>query len=314
MIDARHQGSSLSSFEVRVDRIRLQAFARATGQTDPLYCDAQAAQASGYPDLPVPPTYFFCLEMEAPQPMEIYEHLGVDYALVLHGEQHFRYHRLACAGERLRFLPRISELYARKAGALEFIVRDTRVESMDGQPVVDLRSVLVVNHARAQGLSTPPLQADLPAGVGQHRQALNGSGPCLPTLVTPAITRDMLARYAVASGDDNPLHIDQAYARRAGHPDVFAHGMLSAAYMARQLTDRFDQADIRFLKFRFVAITHLGDAVHCQARVHDTPQSDANASAGHSRRLHGLQLALQAHNQHQSLKVMGEVRVDNLRP
>ncbi len=97
MTDASHQGSWLSPFECLADLARLLAFAQATGQTDPLYCDVQVAQALGHPDVPILPTYFFCLEMGAPQPMEIYERLGVDDARVLHGEQHFRYHRRAFA-------------------------------------------------------------------------------------------------------------------------------------------------------------------------------------------------------------------------
>lgn len=69
--------------------------------------------------------------------MEIYERLGVDYAQVLHGEQHFHYYRMAFARERLHFAPCITSLYARKGGALEFIVRDTRVEAENGEHVAD---------------------------------------------------------------------------------------------------------------------------------------------------------------------------------
>ncbi|HQQ68919.1 MAG TPA: MaoC/PaaZ C-terminal domain-containing protein [Alicycliphilus sp.] len=93
-------------------------------------------------------------------------------------------------------------------------------------------------------------------------------GDALPVLVEGPITRHTLGLYAGASGDYNPLHIDQDYARReAGMPDVFAHGMLSAAYLARVLTRWVDPTAIRQLGVRFVAITHLGDEVHCQARV-----------------------------------------------
>jgi len=93
-------------------------------------------------------------------------------------------------------------------------------------------------------------------------------GSALPTLVEGPVTRHMLGLYAGASGDYNPLHIDPDYARReAGMPDVFAHGMLSAAWLARVLTRWVDPTAIRHLGVRFVAITHLGDEVHCQATV-----------------------------------------------
>ncbi|RKJ95448.1 MaoC/PaaZ C-terminal domain-containing protein [Alicycliphilus denitrificans] len=93
-------------------------------------------------------------------------------------------------------------------------------------------------------------------------------GSALPTLVEGPVTRHTLGLYAGASGDYNPLHIDQDYARReAGMPDVFAHGMLSAAYLARVLTRWVDPTAIRRLSVRFVAITHVGDEVHCRATV-----------------------------------------------
>lgn len=95
-------------------------------------------------------------------------------------------------------------------------------------------------------------------------------GDTLPPLVLGPVTRHALGLYADASGDDNPLHIDPDYARReAGMPDAFAHGMLSAAWLARVLTRWVDPTAIRQLNVRFVAITHIGDEVHCQATVAD---------------------------------------------
>ena len=61
-------------------------------------------------------------------------------------------------------------------------------------------------------------------------------GHVLPALQLPAVDRTMLALYAGASGDHNQIHIDIDFARRARMPDVFAHGMLSAAYLGRLLT------------------------------------------------------------------------------
>ena len=94
-------------------------------------------------------------------------------------------------------------------------------------------------------------------------------GDLLPGLSEGPITRHTIGRYAGASGDYNPLHIDIDYVRRAGMPDVFAHGMLSMGWLARALTDVVDQAAIRSLSVRFVAITQVGEEVHCQLRVTD---------------------------------------------
>lgn len=83
------------------------------------------------------------------------------------------------------------------------------------------------------------------------------------------ISRHTLGLYAHASGDCNPLHLDSDYARHAGMPDVFAHGMLSMAYLARVLTNWVDQRAMRQMSVRFMAITQLGDVIYCNARVVD---------------------------------------------
>ncbi|MFE9574906.1 MaoC/PaaZ C-terminal domain-containing protein [Nocardia sp. NPDC006044] len=80
-------------------------------------------------------------------------------------------------------------------------------------------------------------------------------GAELPPLWVRPITRTTLALFAGASGDHNPIHIDLDVAKSAGLSDVFAHGMLSMAYLGRLLTDRFDPQSIRSYRVRFAAIT-----------------------------------------------------------
>jgi acyl dehydratase len=94
-----------------------------------------------------------------------------------------------------------------------------------------------------------------------------GALPNIPTLTVPPITRATLACYAIAGGDDNPIHIDSDFAKAAGFGDVFAHGMLSMAYLGRMLTDRIPPHRIRSLNVRFRAMTHVGDVVRCSGKV-----------------------------------------------
>jgi len=94
-------------------------------------------------------------------------------------------------------------------------------------------------------------------------------GDSLPLLTLPAISRKTLALYAGASADHHPLHIDLDYARDSGVPDVFAHGMLSAAYLGRMLTDWVPQERIRSLSVRFVGITQLHSVPTCSGEVVD---------------------------------------------
>ncbi|MFQ6329099.1 MaoC family dehydratase [Nocardia sp. CWNU-33] len=80
-------------------------------------------------------------------------------------------------------------------------------------------------------------------------------GDELPPLSIGPISRTTLALFAGASGDHNPMHIDIDVAKSAGLDDVFAHGMLSMAYLGRLLTDWVDPQAIRSYRVRFAAIT-----------------------------------------------------------
>ena len=99
-------------------------------------------------------------------------------------------------------------------------------------------------------------------------------GDELPPLELPPLTRTTLALYAGASGDHNPMHIDIDFARAAGMPDVFAHGMLSMAWLGRMLTEWVPQRDLREFSVRFTAMTHVGERIVCTGRVVEKLERD----------------------------------------
>ncbi|MCA8902383.1 MAG: MaoC family dehydratase [Hyphomonas sp.] len=92
-------------------------------------------------------------------------------------------------------------------------------------------------------------------------------GSALPAITKPSINRTTLALFCGASNDHNPIHVDIDFARRAGMEDVFAHGMLSMAYLGQMLTNWVPQSAIRRFGVRFGAITHLGDEITCTGKV-----------------------------------------------
>jgi len=148
VIDTRFIGHELPAFEVPVEAGRLRLFSKATHQPDSTYFDEQAARAAGHPSLPVPLSFLFCLEMDGPNPSAMRELLGLDFRSLLHGEQGFVYHRLAYAGDVLRFAQRIDNIYSKKGGMLEFVERSTRVTNQRGEVVAELSFVLVVRHQK----------------------------------------------------------------------------------------------------------------------------------------------------------------------
>jgi acyl dehydratase len=136
----------MSVHTVDVERGRLRFFAQVTGQSDPVYTEVDAARAAGHRDLPVPPTFLFCLEMERPDPWDFVAELGVDLRTILHGGQSFEYHAMAFAGDRLTFASGITDRYQKKNGALTFVERTTDV-SRDDEPVARLVTTIVLRSA-----------------------------------------------------------------------------------------------------------------------------------------------------------------------
>ena len=93
------------------------------------------------------------------------------------------------------------------------------------------------------------------------------AGDRLPEHVQGPITRTTLALFAGASNDYVRLHIDTDYARSAGMDDVFAHGMMSMAYLAQAVGRWSPPERLRRWSARFTAITPLYATVHCRGEV-----------------------------------------------
>ncbi len=95
-------------------------------------------------------------------------------------------------------------------------------------------------------------------------------GQELPTLRKGPVQRIDLVKYAGASGDYNPIHTVESYAREVGFGDVIAHGMLTMAYVGQMLTDfARDEADLGEFTVRFRAVVRPGDVLECRGQVTD---------------------------------------------
>ena len=89
----------------------------------------------------------------------------------------------------------------------------------------------------------------------------------MPPLVKDPIQQIQLTKYAGASGDFNPIHQDDAFAKAAGMGGVFAHGMLSMGFVAQSVTDWVGIGRVRRISVRFAALVRLGDVITCHGRV-----------------------------------------------
>jgi acyl dehydratase len=92
-------------------------------------------------------------------------------------------------------------------------------------------------------------------------------GQMLDEMAFEPHSRTRLALFAGASGDHNPIHIDIDFARAAGMPDVFGHGMLSMAYAGRYLTHIAPLERLRSWGMRFTAIAPVDARITCYGEV-----------------------------------------------
>jgi len=143
MIDRKWIGHELPPSVLPIERSRLQFFAKAIGETNPIYTDREAARAAGYSDLPAPPTFLFAAELDSQVTDQLLVDLGIPLSKLLHGEQSFTYHRAACVGDTVTVRSRISDIYDKKNGALEFAVKDSLATNQRGEQVAEMRTVLV---------------------------------------------------------------------------------------------------------------------------------------------------------------------------
>ena len=146
MIDKKHIGYAPPPILWDVEKGRIAFFAKVIGLTDPIHTDEVAAKAAGYRGIVAPPTFIFGAPGDSGETMKLIETLEIDLGKVLHGEQRFDYHAPVCAGDTLRFESKVSDIYDKKGGALEFVVNGTKVTNQLGEHVADLHSVIVVRH------------------------------------------------------------------------------------------------------------------------------------------------------------------------
>ncbi len=94
-------------------------------------------------------------------------------------------------------------------------------------------------------------------------------GEELPALAKAPIDRVQLSRYAGASGDFNPVHVDEVYAKGAGMPSVYAPGMLIMGFLGQLISDWARGAQLRKYQVKFIKIVWPNDTVVCKGRVTD---------------------------------------------
>ena len=128
-----------------VSRVKIAEFATAIGDSSPLCRDRAAAQAAGYPDVVAPPTFAIVITAANSARLIADPDLGVNYAMVVHGEQSFAYDRPLRAGDVVVAQTTIESI--RQVRSLTTMATVTDISTVDGEHVCTAHSTLVERSA-----------------------------------------------------------------------------------------------------------------------------------------------------------------------
>ncbi len=124
--------------------------------------------------------------------------------------------------------------------------------------------------------------------------------------VVKTISQEQIGRYADASGDHNPIHVDEAFARTTPFGGTIAHGMLVLASISEMMTAAFGEAWLSRgrLRVRFRAPARPDDTITATAEAQSSPNASSNEST--------LRYAVECRNQDHELLIGGTAEVPEL--
>ena len=143
MIDKQFIGHEFEPFSTDIEKGRLKFFAKAIGETNPIYTDEKAAQVAGYKTIPAPATFMFSIDLDGPELLPILKLLKLDLGRVLHGSQDFEYKGQIYAGDTISQSSKIVDIFDKKDGALEFVVQESSYTNQHGELVGRATQTLV---------------------------------------------------------------------------------------------------------------------------------------------------------------------------
>lgn len=184
-----------------------------------------------------PPTLPYSADMDQGVVQQLFMLTGLEAHQLLHGEQHFHYHQPLQPGHVYRSSAHLSEVISKPRFSL--LHKRTRLFAADGSLACEMLSLYVA-------LPEP--------GAPSVGPALETQGS-LPAQTATQISREQIRAFASASGDDNRVHLEPAIAHKAGHPDVFAQGMLGMGLLGSLLPG----SRLRRFGVRFLSPITLGD-------------------------------------------------------
>jgi acyl dehydratase len=135
------KGKEYIEVSFTVDRDHVIRFCDAIGEDNPIFRDEAAAKAAGYDGQIAPPTFITALQIQTSGQVVMDQELGLNYSMVVHGEQEYDYTRPLRVGESLTAIPRIADIYSR--GRNEFLITEAEIKDETGDVLCVARSTIL---------------------------------------------------------------------------------------------------------------------------------------------------------------------------
>jgi len=281
-------------------------FARAVGDPNPLFVDAERARAAGQPGVLAPPTFGIAADHfdpdyeRRPRVGETWFGSGSEPVSAtggsqqpsgggsgFHAEEQFVYHRPIVVGDVLFGRKRVGKAWekrGRRGGALRFSEDIVEYRDAADAPVLTAVWVNVLTERVVRGGGFEAAGAVTSSAPGSEVEAddwtprpdsseveLAGAtlavGDVREQLLVEDLKRTQIVMYAGASGDFHPMHSDASYAQAMGMPGVFAHGMLTMGMAGRVLTDLAGPENLADYRAQFRGQVWPGDTLRARTRV-----------------------------------------------
>ncbi len=227
------------SFEITAEKI--QKYALATNEANPLFLEPGK---NGGKTL-APPCFAFTYSSPGMAKVLFHKDLGIDFVRLVHGEQEFKYHAPAWSGQTVSTKAKIAAIETKDTGETFTIESETRDPA--GKLLTEARFLFFI---RGKGSGAKKTEEE-PA-----RKYLFQT----PMVVAP----DQPIRYGNASGDTNPIHMNEAAGKAAGLGGIILHGLCTLAFASKALVDGIAKGDttkLRRLGVRFSKPVRPGDTV-----------------------------------------------------
>ena len=163
--------------------------------------------------------------------------LKVDIVRLLHGEQDMEFFRPIRPGDKISSTAKVASIETKATG--ETMVLEINAVNQDGERVQrTLFSVFIRGGGK---------------GAGEAKAPEPDRGQPIAT-VAQQIDKDQTYRYKEASGDINPIHVDESFAKMAGLPGIIVHGLCTMAFTSKAVIDKLcggDPTKLKRLRVRF---------------------------------------------------------------